>query len=138
MLHVLAGGNFECKDCGDVKSLHDLVIDDGDALCVICYTERHEERLAISKVLQDWRTIMAKDLTKLGDVELAKIVEQEAPNEYAKAYAKAFTNPRISTQEDFRVQWLYVMSNWDSWRGEMARAVKAEVKLRYNFKRTVA
>ena len=72
-----------------------------------------------------------KEHDKMSDAELARIVLRECRDEYAKAYAKLIPS---MTGEALRVQWLYVLSNTQTWRGPVARSVKAAVKRRYNMK----
>jgi len=49
------------------------------------------------------------------------------PNGYAKTYAKAGLD--MAMEGDMaRVQALYILSNMSSWRGAMAKEVRAELK----------
>jgi hypothetical protein len=52
-------------------------------------------------------------------------VDMHCPNGAAKSYARAgLNNWRIQDEHGLRVQCLYVLSNTNYWRGELAREVK--------------
>lgn len=39
-IRLLIGGSFECEDCGDVRPVADMLIEDGDSLCADCWLDR--------------------------------------------------------------------------------------------------
>ncbi len=61
--------------------------------------------------------------------EAIKAVLDEAPSEYAKAYAAAAMEAAAKHgQEGLRVQVMYMLCNLRGWKGERAREAKAALK----------
>lgn len=57
---------------------------------------------------------------------LCRVVMDQSKDLYAKNYAR--TGLTLTEDEAIRTQALYILSNLNYWRGEIARAVKAELK----------
>jgi len=63
------------------------------------------------------------------DIDKAiRIATAEVKDPYAQTYLRAMSKAIEFGQEGFQTQLLYALSNMRSWRGELARQVKASIK----------
>ncbi len=75
----------------------------------------------------------AKLLQRCSDASLATMVLADTKYVPLQAKAKAIImGPMFPGPDAVRDQWIDASCDWQNWRGEKARAVKAEVKLRYD------
>jgi len=61
--------------------------------------------------------------------QCCRLVLEHCPDEYAKTYAHAGLDPRLMLDNEYRrVQCLYVLSNMDRWRGDVAKRVRVNLQ----------
>lgn len=72
------------------------------------------------------------DIQGMTDAKLARLAFDGTKDQYAKSYLAHIM--RGMEGETLRVQWLYALNNLTTWRGGVARLVKAEIKRRHGMK----
>ena len=61
--------------------------------------------------------------------EAVKAVKDHCPDQYARVYAEAMGQAiEMGGTEGMKVQLVYILSNTQQWRGEMARRAKTAIR----------